>query len=100
MRYGYGGGLVFTAVVLGVDRGAVGVTLVNCKGVNGRLRGITLDHKRRVIYVVSVGGRRSFRSRTFGSTSITVRFAGPAITCDGCVGTFGTKIGLMSNDAK
>lgn len=78
---------------------AVGVTLVNCKGVNGRVRGVTLNHKRRVMDVVSISGRRSFRSTTFGDTSITVRFAGPVITCGGCVGTFHTKIGLMSNDA-
>lgn len=78
----------------------VGVTLVKCKGVNGRVRGITITHKRRVIDVVSISGRSSFGSRTFGSTSITVRFAGPVITCSGCVGAFTTNIGLMSNDAK
>ncbi len=72
---------------------------MNCNGVNGVVRRVTLRHKRRVIYVVSVSGRRSFTSRTFHDTSITVRFAGPVMTCSGCVGTFTTKMGIMSKDA-
>lgn len=91
------GGAVFTG---GVVVEVVGVTLVKCKGVKGRVRGVTLSENRRVIDVVSVGGQRSFTSRTFHSTSITVRFATPSITCNGYLRTFGGKMGIMSNDAK
>lgn len=85
---------------LGIGCVDVGVTLVNCKGVKGAVRRVTLKEKRRVISVMSVGGPRRVRSSGFGDTSITVRFAAPTATFGGCVRYFTTNVPIISNAAK